>query len=93
MQFLVLIGPNHLGLTHLVIPKPDTETRGMGWLAWPGLDQGLSLKLGWGISCIEVWRLIPVYVSAHTCTRVHAGGSVGSLDAYQRKIFPSQFFC
>lgn len=93
MQFLVLIGLNHLGLTHLVIPKPDTEARGMGWLAWPGLNQGLSLKLGWGISCIEVWQLMPVCVCARTCIRVHAEDSVESLDADQPKIFPSQFFC
>ena len=69
MQFLVLIGPNHLGLTHLLILKPDTEARGMGWLAWPGLDQGSSLKLGWGISSIEVYGIWYqcVCVYAHAC--------------------------
>lgn len=66
MQFLVLIGPNHLGLTHLLILKPDTEARGMGWLAWPGLDQGLSLKLGAWMLLNQKYPPLSSSVELHT---------------------------
>ena len=66
MQFLVLIGPNHLGLNHLLILKPDTEARGMGWLAWPGLDQGLSLKLGAWMLLNQKYPPLSSSVELHT---------------------------
>ena len=81
-------------LDSFAYPKTRHRSQGNGLVGLARPRPRLILETGVGNQLYRsIWHLIPVCVCACTCMHVHAGGSVGSLDAAQPKISPSQFLC